>query len=142
MPANTPVEGSANLERRLAAILCADVQGYSRLMGDDEPATVRTIMAYRDLMTSRISDHRGRVVDLTGDSLLAEFGSAVDAIECAVMLQQDLATRNAELPEERRMQFRVGINLGEVLVEGDEIYGDEVNIAARIQALAEAGGIC
>jgi TolB-like protein/class 3 adenylate cyclase len=130
------------LERRLTAILSADVHGYSRLMGDDEPATVKTIMAYREVMTACITNHRGRVVDFTGDSLLAEFASVVDAIECAVMLQQDLATRNAELPEERRMQFRIGINLGEVLVEGDQIYGDEVNIAARIQALADAGGIC
>ncbi len=135
-------ETPSALERRLTAILSADVHGYSRLMGDDEPATVKTIMAYREVMTACITNHRGRVVDFTGDSLLAEFASVVDAIECAVMLQQDLATRNAELPEERRMQFRVGINLGEVLVEGEQIYGDDVNIAARIQALAEAGGIC
>lgn len=135
-------DASPALERRLAAILSADVHGYSRLMGDDESATVRTIMAYRELMASCITGHRGRVVDVTGDNLLAEFASVVDAIECAVMLQQDLATRNAELPEERRMQFRIGINLGEVLVEGERIYGDDVNIAARIQGLAEAGGIC
>jgi len=130
---------SPALERRLTAVLSADVHGYSRLMGDDEPATVKMIKAYRELMTGFISGHRGRVVDFTGDSLLAEFGSVVDAIECAVMLQQDLATRNAELPEERRMQFRIGINLGEVLVEGEQIYGDDVNIAARIQGLAEVG---
>jgi adenylate cyclase len=130
------------LERRLSAILSADVHGYSRLMGEDEPATVRLIMAYRALMAGRIDEHRGRVVDFSGDSLLAEFASIVDAIECGVTLQQDLATRNAELPEQRRMQFRIGINVGEVLVEGGRIYGDDVNIAARIQSLAEAGGIC
>jgi len=135
-------DASPPFERRLTAILSADVHGYSRLMGDDEPATVRMIMAYRELMTSCIAGHRGRVVDFTGDNVLAEFASVVDAIECAVMLQQDLATRNAELPEERRMQFRVGINLGEVLVEGERIYGDDVNIAARVQGLAEAGGVC
>lgn len=135
-------DASPALERRLTAVLSADVHGYSRLMGDDEPATVKMIMAYRELMAGFITGHRGRVVDFTGDSLLAEFASVVDAIECAVMLQQDLATRNAELPEERRMQFRIGINLGEVLVEGERIYGDDVNIAARIQGLAEAGGIC
>jgi adenylate cyclase len=130
------------LERRLTAILSADVHGYSRLMGDDEPATVRTIMAYRALMSARIDTHRGRVVDFTGDNLLAEFPSVVDAIECAIVLQQDLAARNAELPERRRMQFRIGINVGEVLVEGGRIYGDDVNIAARIQGLAAAGGVC
>ena len=136
-------ETPSALERRLTAILSADVHGYSRLMGEDEPATVRTIMAYRELMTEHINRQRGRVVDFTGDSLLAEFfPSVLDAIECAATLQQDLVMRNAEFPEDRRMQFRIGINLGEVLVEGERIYGDDVNIAARIQSLAEAGGIC
>ena len=130
------------LERRLTAILSADVYGYSRLMGEDEPSTVRTIMAYRALMTEHIARQRGRVVDFSGDNLLAEFPSVVDAIECAAALQQDLVTRNAEFAEDRRMHFRIGINLGEVLVEGERIYGDDVNIAARIQSLAEAGGIC
>ena len=131
-----------DLERRLSAILSADVHGFSRLMGEDEPSTVRTIMAYRDVMAERVGHHRGRVVDFSGDSLLAEFPSVVDAVHCAAALQEELGVRNAELPEERRMQFRIGINLGEVLVEGAQIYGDGVNIAARIQSLAEAGGIC
>jgi adenylate cyclase len=129
-------------ERRLSAILSADVHGFSRLMGEDEPTTVRTMMAYRELMTRLVGDHRGRVVDVSGDSLLAEFPSVVDAVHCAAALQGELATRNAGLPEDRRMQFRIGLNLGEVLVEGDQIFGDDVNIAARIQSLAEAGGIC
>ena len=131
-----------DLERRLSAILSADVHGFSRLMGEDEPSTVRTIMAYRDVMAERVGHHRGRVVDFSGDSLLAEFPSVVDAVHCAAALQEELGARNAELPEERRMQFRIGINLGEILVEGKQIYGDGVNIAARIQSLAEAGGIC
>ena len=129
-------------ERRLSAILSADVQGFSRLMGEDEPHTVRTVLAYRDLMTREIGSHRGRVVDLSGDSLLAEFPSVVDAVQCAVALQTELGARNAELPEDRRMQFRIGLNLGEVLVQGDQIFGDGINVAARIQTLADAGGIC
>jgi adenylate cyclase len=111
-------------------------------MGDNEPATVRTLTAYRELMTDHVTRQHGRIVDFTGDNLLAEFPSVVDAVECAATLQQELVARNAELPENRRMQFRIGINLGEVLVEGDRIYGDEVNIAARIQGVAEADGIC
>lgn len=130
------------VERKLAAILSADVEGYSRLMGDDEVATVRTITAYREIMASFIHRHRGRVVDSPGDNLMAEFASVVDAMECAVEIQKELTARNAELPPPRRMQFRIGINLGDVIVEGDRIYGDGVNIAARVQALAEGGGIC
>ena len=114
---------SSELERRLSAILSADVQGFSRLMGADEPTTVRTMMEYRDVMTRRIGDHRGRVVDFSGDSILAEFGSAVDAVHCAAALQGEVGARNADLPEDRRMQFRIGVNLGEVLVEGDQIFG-------------------
>ncbi|NIO03265.1 MAG: hypothetical protein GTN74_01255, partial [Proteobacteria bacterium] len=128
--------------RRLTAILSADVKGYSRLMGDDEVATVETLSTYRELMATFIEKHRGRVVDSPGDNLLAEFPSAVDAVECAVEIQRDLASKNAELPENRRMEFRIGINLGDVIVERDRIYGDGVNIAARIEGLAEGGGIC
>ena len=128
-------------ERKLAAILNADVKGYSRLMGDDEAATVRTLTAYRDLMASRVRQHRGRVVDFTGDNLLAEFASVVDAVRCAVEIQEELRVRNAELPDHRKMEFRIGINLGDVIVEGDRIYGDGVNVAARVQSLAEGGSI-
>jgi adenylate cyclase len=128
-------------ERRLSAILSADVHGFSRLMGADEPTTVRTMMAYREVMARLVGDHRGRVFDFSGDSLMAEFASAVDAVHCAAALQEELATRNADLPEDRRMQFRIGLHLGEVLVEGEQIFGDDVNIAARIQSVAEAGGI-
>ena len=130
------------LKRRLTAILSADVEGYSRLMRDDEEATIQKLTAYRTAMTTLIQQYRGRVVDAPGDNLLAEFGSVVDAVNFAVEIQRELAERNAELPEERRMQFRIGINLGDVYEEGDRIYGDGVNIAARMESLAEAGGIC
>ena len=129
-------------KRKLAAILSADVEGYSRLMNDDEEATIRTLTAYRSAMTRLIQQYRGRVVDTTGDNLLAEFASAVDAVNCAVEIQRELAERNAELPEDRRMQFRIGVNVGDVVEEEDRIYGDGVNIAARVEGLAEAGGIC
>ena len=131
-----------SIQRKLAAIFSADVQGYSRLMGEDEVATVRTLTAYRDVMATHIQAHRGRVVDSPGDNLLAEFASVVDAVECAVAIQQDLKARNAELPAPRQMVFRIGINLGDVIVEGDRLYGDGINIAARIEGLAEGGGIC
>ncbi len=133
---------SHNVERKLAAILSADVKGYSRLMGDDEVATIRTLTAYREVMGALIRQHRGRVVDAPGDNLLAEFASVVDAVQCAAEIQQGLKLRNADLPLDRRMEFRIGINLGDVIVEGERIYGDGVNIAARLESLAEAGGIC
>jgi adenylate cyclase len=128
--------------RRLAAILSADVVGYSRLMAEDDAGTVRTLAAYRDEMALLVEQHRGRVVDFTGDNLLAEFPSALDAAHCAVELQRVIAARNADLAPERRMQFRMGVHLGDVMVEGERIYGDGVNIAARLEGLAEAGGIC
>lgn len=130
------------LQRRLAAILSADVKGYSRLMEEDEEATVRTITEYRRVIGELIKGHRGRVVDSPGDNLLAEFASAVDAVACAVGIQEALGARNAELPEHRRMIFRIGINIGDVISDGHAIYGDGVNIAARMEGLAEAGGIC
>jgi adenylate cyclase len=130
------------VKRKLAAILSADVKGYSRLMGEDEKGTVRTLNAYKEVMTGLIQHHHGRVVDAPGDNLLAEFASVVDAVECAVEIQKELKTRNGELPENRRMEFRIGINLGDVIQEGDNIYGDGVNITARVQSLAEGGGIC
>ncbi len=130
------------MERKLTAILSADVEGYSRLMGEDEEATIRTLTSHRQVMTFLIPRHRGRVVDSPGDNLLAEFGSVVDAVQCAVVIQTTLRAENANLPQNRRMEFRIGINLGDVVVDGERIYGDGVNIAARMEALAEGGGIC
>ena len=129
-------------KRKLSAILSADVEGYSRLMGENEDTTIKTLTTYRELMTSLIDKHRGRVVDSPGDNLLAEFSSVVDAVRCAVEIQEELRIRNAELPETKRMQFRIGINLGDVVEEGERIYGDGINIAARVEGLAEGGGIC
>jgi len=129
-------------KRKLTAILSADVAGYSRLMAEDETATVKTIASYREIMASLIKQHRGRVVDSPGDNVLAEFSSVVDAVQCAVAVQKELGTRNADLDESRRMEFRIGINLGDVIDEEDRIYGDGVNIAARLEALSDPGGIC
>ncbi|MGD8647724.1 MAG: tetratricopeptide repeat protein [Desulfobacterales bacterium] len=130
------------LTRKLTAILSADAESYSRLMGDDEDATIRTLTSYIEAMRNCIQEHRGRVVDAPGDNLLAEFASVVDAVSCAAAIQKRLFALNAKLPEERKMQFRIGINLGDVVAEGDRIYGDGVNIAARLEGLAEGGGIC
>jgi adenylate cyclase len=129
-------------KRKLTAILSADVKEYSRLMSQDEAQTVKTLTTYREILASLIKQHRGRMVDSPGDNVLAEFGSVVDATQCAVAVQKELQARNAELPEKRRMEFRIGINLGDVIEEGDRIYGDGVNIAARLEALADPGGIC
>jgi len=131
-----------DFKRKLTAILSADVKGYSRLMGDDEEATVRTITAHRKVITSVIQKYRGRVVDSPGDNILAEFVSVVDAVQSAVEIQEVVRAKNAELPDERKMEFRIGINLGDVIQEGERIYGDGVNIAARVEGLAEPGGIC
>jgi adenylate cyclase len=129
-------------KRKLAAILSADVKGYSRLMEDNEEATVHTITGYRELMVNQIRNRNGRIVDAKGDNVLAEFSSVVDAVESAVTIQQELKKENATLPEHRRMQFRIGVNLGDVIEEGETLYGDGVNIAARLEGLAEGGGIC
>jgi len=129
-------------KRRLTAIFSADVVGYSRLMGEDEAATVDTITKYREIMDDLIEQHRGRMVDSPGDNILAEFASVVDAAQCSVSVQKEIEARNNELPVTRRMQFRIGINLGDVIEEGERIYGDGVNIAARLEALADPGGIC
>jgi adenylate cyclase len=131
----------ADGERRLAAILSADVAGYSRLMGDDEAATVRTLSEYRDVFRDRIASHHGRVVDAPGDNLMAEFASPVEAVEAAAEIQHELGQRNEGLADHRRMDFRIGLNLGDVLVKDDALYGDGVNIAARLEGLAEPGGI-
>ncbi len=134
-----PQEG---FKRKLAAILSADVEGYSRLMDDDEEATVRTLTSYRTAIADLVQQFRGRVVDTPGDNILMEFTSVVDAVKCAVEIQRDLAERNTELPYNRQMQFRIGINLGDVIEEDGRIYGDGINIAARVESLSEAGGIC
>jgi len=131
-----------DFKRKLTAILSADVKGYSRLMGEDEEATVRTITAHRKVITSVIEKYRGRVVDSPGDNILAEFVSVVDAVQSAVEIQEVVRAKNAELPDDRKMEFRIGINLGDVIQEGERIYGDGVNIAARVEGLADPGGIC
>jgi class 3 adenylate cyclase len=128
--------------RKLAAIFSADVKGYSRLLGEDELGTIRTLNAHKELMSRLIREHRGKVVDAPGDNLLAEFGSVVDAVRCAVEVQRQLTAANSALAENRRMEFRIGVNLGDVVEENDRLYGDGVNIAARLEGLAEGGGVC
>jgi adenylate cyclase len=129
--------------RRLAAILAADVAGYSRLMGEDEEGTHERLQAHlRKLVDPKIEEHRGRIVKNTGDGLLADFPSVVDAVRCAVEIQRGMADREPEVPEERRIRFRIGVNLGDVIAEEQDIFGDGVNVAARLEALAEPGGIC
>jgi adenylate cyclase len=133
----------ARVQRRLAAILAADVAGYSRLMGADEEGTLAALKKLRrELADPKIKEHRGRIVKTTGDGLLVEFASVVDAVRCAVEVQQEMAERNVGVPEEQRIQFRIGINLGDIIKDGRDIYGDGVNVAARLEALAEPGGIC
>lgn len=133
----------ARVQRRLAAILAADVAGYSRLMGADEEGTLAALKELRrDLADPKIKEHRGRIVKTTGDGLLVEFASVVDAVRCAVEVQREMASRNARVPEDTRIQFRMGINLGDIIKDGRDIYGDGVNVAARLEALAEPGGIC
>jgi adenylate cyclase len=132
-----------NQTRRLAAILAADVAGYSRLMGADEEGTLAALKAIRrELSDPKIKEHRGRIVKTTGDGLLLEFASVVDAVRCAVEVQREMAERNADVPSDRRIEFRMGINLGDIIRDGRDIYGDGVNVAARLEALAEPGGIC
>ncbi len=130
------------VERRLAAILSADVAGYSRLMAEDEDGTVRTLRAWREQVSALVAEHRGRLADFTGDNFLAEFPAASDVVECAIEIQRVVAARNTALPEDRRLRFRIGVHLGDVRREDGRLFGDGVNIAARLQALAEPGGIC
>jgi adenylate cyclase len=133
----------SRVERRLAAILAADVAGYSRLMEADEEGTLDRLKAHRrQLIDPKIREHRGRIVKTTGDGMLAEFPSVVDAVRCAVEIQRGMVDRNAEVPDDKRITFRIGVNLGDVIIDGDDIYGDGVNISARLEALAEPGGIC
>ena len=131
-----------DFKRKLTAVFSADVAGYSRLMRQDELATVQTLTAYQEVISTLIKQHHGRVVDSPGDNVLAEFASVVDAVQSAVAVQRELKLRNAQLASDRKMEFRIGINLGDVIAEGDRIYGDGVNIAARLEGLAEPGGIC
>src|SRR5271169_1302328 len=131
------------VERRLAAILAADVAGYSRLMGEDEEGTLAALRAIRrELGDPKIADHRGRIVKTTGDGLLVEFASVVDAVRCAVEVQREMMARNADVPLGRRIEYRMGINVGDIIIEEGDIFGDGVNIAARLEGLAEPGGIC
>ena len=131
-----------SVRRRLAAILSADVAGYSRLMGDDEAGILAALKAHRAAVVDpEIAAHNGRIVKLMGDGALVEFASVVDAVECAVAVQQGMAKRNADVPDGKRIAFRIGVNLGDIIVEGDDIYGDGVNVAARIQEIAEPGGV-
>ena len=131
------------VERRLTAILAADVAGYSRLMGGDEEGTLAALKVLRrEVSDPKIKEHRGRIVNTTGDGLLSEFASVVDAVRCAVDVQREMAARNAGVPAERRIDFRIGINLGDIIIDENDIFGDGVNIAARLEALAEPGGIC
>jgi len=139
----TVAEGvtSQSVQRQLKAILSADVKDYSRLMSTDEMWTIHTLKDYRALIASHVRSHLGRVVDSPGDNLLAEFGSVVHAVECAVEIQRNLSSRNTSLPHEKRMEYRIGVNLGDVVIDRGKLYGDGVNIAARIEKLADPGGI-
>jgi adenylate cyclase len=130
------------LDRKLRAIFSADVKGYSRLMGEDEEYTVRTITAYRETISDLISKHKGRLVDSPGDNILAEFASALNAVNSAIEIQETIKKKNADLPDNRKMEFRIGINIGDIIHEGDRIYGDGVNVAARTESLADPGGVC
>jgi adenylate cyclase len=130
------------VERRLAAIFAADVAAYSRLMSHDEVETLRTLTAHREVMDRLIAEHRGRIANTAGDSVLAEFPSAVDAIQCAIAIQEALTQTTQEMPVEKRLQFRIGVHVGDVLVHGSDLLGDGVNIAARLESLADPGGIC
>lgn len=132
---------SHGVQRQLKAILSADVKDYSRLMSTDELWTIQTLKDYRALIASHVRSHLGRVVDSPGDNLLAEFGSVVHAVECAVEIQRNLGSRNTPLPHDKRMEYRIGVNLGDVVIDRGKLYGDGVNIAARIEKLADPGGI-
>src|SRR5712671_952322 len=131
------------VERRLTAILAADVAGYSRLMGADEEGTLAALKVLRrEVADAKITEHRGRIVNTTGDGLLSEFASVVDAVRCAVEVQREIAARNAGVQSERSIDFRIGVNIGDIIIDENDIFGDGVNVAARLEALAEPGGIC
>src|ERR1700682_4250571 len=131
------------MQRRLAAVLAADVVGYSRLMGTDEIGTITSLKSHRrELVDSGIAEHRGRIVKTTGDGMLVEFASVVDAVSCAVHIQRSMVRRNVTVPADKRIIFRIGINVGDIIIDGDDIYGDGVNIAAQLETLCEPGGVC
>jgi len=134
--------GAPSVNRRLAAILAADIAGYSRLMGEDEAATVRDLKGHQAVVLPMVGHYGGRVIDTAGDGILAEFPSVINAAECALEIQAVMAARNGDVPEHRRMQFRIGINLGDVIHDETRIYGDGINVAARLEGIAEPGGIC
>ncbi|MBV9086756.1 MAG: adenylate/guanylate cyclase domain-containing protein, partial [Acidobacteriaceae bacterium] len=142
MPEQGATRAPQNLERKLATILSADVAGFSRLMAEDEEQTLKTFRAHKAVFESLVSMHKGRIFNTAGDAILAEFGSAVEAVRCATEIQAALETRNHQLPPERQVKFRIGVNLGDVMVQGDDLLGDGVNVAARLQTAAEPGGIC
>jgi adenylate cyclase len=131
-----------SVERKLAAIFAADVEGYSRLMGQDEIGTLRTLTGYRVIIDGLIASHRGRIFNTAGDSILADFASAVDAVQCAVAVQEAIAKENTDRSAGEQMRFRIGIHVGDIIVQGENLFGDAVNVAARLEALAEPGGIC
>src|SRR5271167_3949643 len=142
MPDETKDTGAQFLERKLATILSADVAEFSRLMGEDEEQTLRTFRGHKEVFESLVAMHRGRVFNTAGDAILAEFSSAVEAVRCATDIQSALRTRNDQLPPSRQVKFRIGINLGDVMLHGQDLLGDGVNVAARLQTAAEPGGIC
>ena len=133
---------STGVRRKLSVILACDFEGYTRLMRADEEATLKTLKAYREIIDGMIERHGGHVFNTAGDSVVAEFDSAMEAVRCAVAVQEELAPRNARLPDDRKMRLRIGINLGDVMVDGENLLGDGVNVAARLESLAEPGGIC
>src|SRR5215813_11019887 len=136
------IPGNPKVSRKLAAILAADIAGYSALMGADDEATVRDLKAHQAVILPLVGKHGGRIIDTAGDGILAEFASVLNAVECAVAIQKTMAERNAGTNAERRMQFRIGVNLGDVIHDEQRVYGDGVNIVARLEAIAEPGGIC
>lgn len=133
---------STPVKRRLTTILAADVESYTRLMRENEEATLRTLSEYREVIDDLIERHDGRIFSTAGDSVLAEFGSTVEAVRCAIAFQEEIAARNTELPKNRRLNFRIGLNVGDVMAKGDALYGDGINVASRLEGLADSGGIC
>ncbi len=130
------------ITRKLTTILAADIEGYTRLMRADEEATLKTLGEYRDVIDGLIARHEGRVFSTGGDSVLAEFGSVVETVRCAISCQEEISSRNAELTDDRKLLFRIGINIGDVMVRDGDLFGDGVNVAARLEGLAEPGGVC
>ena len=133
---------SARIKRKLTTILAADVESYTRLMRENEEATLKTLSEYREVIDGLIHRHEGRIFSTAGDSVLAEFSSAVEAVRCAIAFQEEITARNTQLPSHRRLRYRIGLNLGDVMAKGETLYGDAINVAARLEGLADSGGIC